>query len=454
MFATLRTIISKIDADYADIRYELLRETRIIFNGAELGEIGSNTTDGYVLRVLKKGGLSTVAFTKEIDAEKAINSALENALLLSRSIKEPIVFAPTEAIKGAFLPPLKEDPRGISIAEKLELTRQYNEIPLKQEGISTTNLQYKEVVRDKYFASTEGSEIREELITTTINGLITSKDGNLIQNVRVGAGGSNGFAILRNREEEFERKTGIALDLLRAKPVDAGVYDVILNPRMAGVFTHEAFGHFSEADLIEDNPTMRDKMRIGAKLGNKVLNIIDDPTIPDQLGFYKYDDEGVTARPVQLLRDGILVGRLHSRRTAASFGEPLSGHSIAEDYRFAPIIRMGNIFIQPGMSSFEELLDELGDGLYILDSKGGETSGENFTFGAQYAYRVKNGKLGEMIRDINISGNLYRTMQDITAIGNDLVLSEIGGCGKGQLNIRSCSGGPHILVNSVVIGGA
>jgi TldD protein len=199
---------------------------------------------------------------------------------------------------------------------------------------------------------------------------------------------------------------------------------------------------------------MREKMRIGAKLGSNVLNIVDDPTMPDQLGFYKYDDEGVPGRPVQLLRDGILAGRLHSRRTAASFGEPLSGHSIAEDYRFAPIIRMGNIFIQPGTNSFEELLEELGDGLYILDAMGGQTSGENFTFGAQYAYRVKNGKLGEMIRDINISGNLYRTMQNITAIGNDLVLSETGGCGKGQINIRSSMGGPHILVNGVVIGGA
>lgn len=454
MFEPLRAIISKTGADYADIRYEIIRETKILLNGAELGEIGSNTTDGYVLRVLKNGGLSTVAFTREIDAERAIKSALENALILSRNIKEPVVFAPTEAIKGTFLPPLKEDPRGISIEEKLDLTRHYNDIPLKQEGISMTNIGYKEVIRERYFASTEGSEIREDLVTTTIGGQIASRNGDVIQNVRVGAGGSNGFSILRNREEDFERKTGIALALLKAKPLQAGVYDVILNPNMAGVFTHEAFGHFSEADLIEDNPTMREKMKVGAKLGNSVLNIIDDATMPDQLGFYKYDDEGVMVRPVQLLREGVLVGRLHSRRTAAAFGEPLSGHSIAEDYRYDPIIRMGNIFIQPGTNSFEGLLEELGDGLYILDAKGGQTSGENFTFGAQYAYRVKNGKLGEMIRDINISGNLYRTMQNITAIGNDLVLSETGGCGKGQLNIRSCHGGPHILMKSVVIGGA
>jgi len=153
------------------------------------------------------------------------------------------------------------------------------------------------------------------------------------------------------------------------------------------------------------------------------------------------------------MKQGVLTGRLHSRRTAAAFGEELTGHCIAEDYRFAPIVRMGNIFIEPGASTLEELLATLGEGLYILDAKGGETSGEGFTFGAQYGYMIRNGKIGEMVRDINMSGNLYQTMKNITGIGNDLVLSQTGGCGKGQLNIRSCHGSPHILMNAVVIGG-
>jgi len=111
--------------------------------------------------------------------------------------------------------------------------------------------------------------------------------------VRVGIGGSQGFALLRDQEEEFEKKTSIALQLLKARPVEAGVYNVVLNPSMAGVFTHEAFGHFSEADLIEDAPTLREKMQMRAQLGNDILNITDDPTLPNQLGFYKYDDEGL-----------------------------------------------------------------------------------------------------------------------------------------------------------------
>jgi TldD protein len=453
MFETLRLMLSKARTEYGDIRYEIKKETKIVFNGRELFHIGSNATDGFVIRMLKNGGLSSVAFTRPEDAETALRTAEENAGLMARHLKHPVRFSKADAIKDTFLPGIDEDPRHITIDEKLQLTRRYNGIPFMHEKIATTTISYSEIIREKYFVTTEGTEIREDLITTSLGGMITSKDGTLTQNVRVGAGGSHGFRLLRNQEEEFEKKTAIALDLLKAKPVSGGTYNVVLNPDLSGVFTHEAFGHFSEADLIEDSPTMRERMQIGSLLGNEALNITDDPTMPRQLGFYRYDDEGIEARPVSLMKQGVLAGRLHSRRTAAAFGEELTGHCIAEDYRYAPIVRMGTIFIEPGKNRFEDLLLMLGDGLYILDHKGGQTSGENFTFGAQYGYIVKGGRKGEMVRDINISGNLYHTLKNITAAGDDLVLSQTGGCGKGQLNIRSCHGGPHILVNNVVIGG-
>jgi TldD protein len=457
MFDKLLKILNKVDADYADVRHEVKKETVISFSGKELTQIGSNSTDGYVARVLKDGGMSSVVFTKESDAERAIRTAVGNARLIAEGIEEPISLARSEAAKDIFLPALTEDPRKVPISEKLELVRKYNDIPLAHEKVATTSISYEEVIREKHFVNSEGTEIREDLVTTRLLGEIISKDGNLAQNVRVRAGGSNGFSTVRNQEKYFEGQTAIVLDLLKAKPVEGGTYNCILNPSLAGVFTHEAFGHYSEADLIKGLPAMREKMKIGSKLGNDVLDIIDNPTLPNQLGFYKYDDEGVKARPTQLMKNGVLTGRMHSRRTAAEFGEPISGHCVAEDYRFPPMIRMGIIFIEPGTHSFEELTDMLEDGLYILDAKGGATSGESFTFGAQYGYMVKGGKVTQMVRDINISGNLYQTLKDITAVGNDLVLSKVGGCGKGpvlQTNIRSCSGGPHILVNNLVIGGA
>lgn len=453
MFNDLKNLLAKIDAFYADIRYEIIQDTKIDFDGKDITQMTTNSTDGYVLRVLKNGGLATVAFTKLTDAEKAIKTACENAVLIGKRNKEPVRLAPTEVIKDTYQPKLTIDPRTVSLEEKLKLLKRYNLLPYQNPKIATTQMSYGERIREKYFLSTEGIEIQEDLITTRVVGAIVASEGNITQRVPIGFGGSNGYACLLAREAEIEEKTKIAIDLLKAKPVIAGTYRVILNQRLAGVFTHEAFGHFSEADIIEDSPSMRQKLQIGAKLGTEILNIKDDPTQTNQLGHYKYDDEGVKARPTQLMKDGILVGRLHSRRTAAAYCEPLTGHAIAEDYRYPPIVRMGCIFIEPGKETFDDLVQKLDNGLYLLNPMGGQTAGENFTFAAQYGYEIKNGKITDMIRDINMSGNLYQTLNSISAIANDLTFTEIGGCGKGQLNIRSCYGAPHLLCEQVVIGG-
>jgi len=453
MFEKLKRIISKAHADYVDIRYEVMKVSSVSFSGRELNTIGSNTSDGFVVRVLKGGGYSTVSFTKEADAERAVKTAVENAEIIAANIDKPVNFAPADVIKDEFVPYLQEDPRAISIEEKLALTKKYNELALCHEKVVNTQIGYADIYREKFYLNREGTEIREELVTSRCAGSITTREGNLTQSMSFSSGGSDGFYNVRNQEAQIEERQKLAVDLLKAKPVNSGVYNVILNPSLAGVFTHEAFGHFSEADIVESLPAMRAKMQIGNKMGNDILNIVDNATMSNQLGLYKYDDEGVAVRKVQLVKNGILSGRLHNRRTAAEFNEPISGHNIAEDFRFAPIVRMGTIFIEPGKSTFNELLSQLQDGLYLLFAKGGQTAGENFTFGAQVGYVVKNGKISEMIRDINISGNLYQTLLNINAIGNDFELSKAGGCGKGQTNIRSTHGGPHILINNLVVGG-
>jgi TldD protein len=453
VFDKLEKMLGLVRADYADLRYELVRETGIDYSGRELTGLSASSTDGYVWRVLVNGGWSEVSFTKPEDAERAARSAVENAELLVRGGARPVRLAPSPPVQDEYRPTLKEDPRQVPAEAKLELLRRYNDIALDHPKVATTQAGYWDLTRDKYFVSTEGARLREDLVTTRISGSIVTKEGGLTQTVRFGFGGSDGMARLRNREAEMAERAKIAVDLLGAEPVKGGEYRVVLDQSMAGVFTHEAFGHFSEADIIEDNPTMRDKMRIGEKLGSDALSITDDPTRPGQLGFYRYDDEGVAACPVALMKKGVLAGRLHSRRTAAEFGEPITGHCVAEDYRYAPLIRMGCIFIEPGDKTREELFGLLGDGLYVCNNMGGATSGENFSFGAQFGFEVKNGRPGRMLRDINTSGNLYATMKGISAVGSDLTLREVGGCGKMQMNWRSCNGGPHVLVDSLVVGG-
>jgi TldD protein len=452
--ADIGEFVQAAKVDFLDVRYEVKSETVVHFSGRDLKEIGENATDGYVVRVFNKGGMADLTVTDERDLEKAVELATDAANLIAKRAEKKMRLADAPPVKGCVRPKLDGDPGKASIEDKLELVKHYNDIVLGMPGISTTEMEYFEVCRQKRYVSSEGADIHQELVTVGIGGSIIAKRGPLVQNVRVAVGGADGTRRLRDRDGVFEDKARIARGLLTARAVKGGKYDILLNPGMAGVFAHEAFGHFSEADSIEHNKAFRERMRIGTKLGSRHVTIIADSTMPKTLGFYKYDDEGMAVRPVELMKKGVLTGRLHSRRTAAEFDEPISGHCVAEDYNFAPIIRMGTIFIKPGDRKFDELLEDVRDGLYLCDPKGGQTTGDNFTFGTQYGHLIEDGRLGAMVRDTNVIGNLFTTLANIRAVGSDFKLSERGGCGKGaQTNIKSAHGGPHMAVKDMVVGG-
>lgn len=453
MLEKLKEMISGSEADYIDIRYELKRETSVAVAGPELKKAGSSTTDGYVVRALKNGGFSSVTVTSGSDVPEAVKLAVQGASAMAGGGKT-VSLAPAEPCVDHVEPSLQGDPADVPLSEKISLLKKYNDLMLEKPEIANTNMSYSEVDREKFFVSSEGTSIRERVCTVSIGGEVVARRGDLTQNIRAAVGGANGMASLYNREDVFTERADLARQLLDARPVKGGTYDVVINPGLTGVFIHEAFGHFSEADIIEDNPPLREKMALGATIGSEGATIMADSTIPGQVGFYKYDDEGTPVRKTALMVKGVLRGRLHSRRTAAEFGEPVSGHAVAEDHRYEPIVRMGTIYLEKGEMSFDELLKQMGSGLYLCDGKGGQTSGENFTFGAQYGYLVENGEIKEMIRDINIMGNLFKTLGNIEAVDDKMVLSERGGCGKGQMNIKSGYGGPSVLIRSMVIGGA
>jgi len=249
-----------------------------------------------------------------------------------------------------------------------------------------------------------------------------------------------------------------AQELLAAEPAKAGTFPVILDQSESSVFIHEAFGHLSEADGLQNNPAFRKRLQLDATLAKPILTVTDDPTLPGHPGSYTIDDEGVRGARTHLITKGVLTGRLHSRETAAEFDEPLSGNMRAVDIQFTPIVRMSNISIEPGENTFDEMVASIDNGYYLVGAKGGQTSGDQFTFGAQWGYRIENGKLGPMVRDINMSGELFSTLEAISMIGNDRKFGERGGCGKGgggpmQLNRKSGSGAPHIKIDRVTVGG-
>jgi TldD protein len=237
--------------------------------------------------------------------------------------------------------------------------------------------------------------------------------------------------------------------------VKGGDYTVVLDPILAGVFVHEAFGHLSEADHVYENPKMRDIMVLGERFGEKHLNIVDGAAVPGLRGSYKYDDEGVPSTKTDLIREGVLVGRLHSRETAARMGERTTGNARALNYTFPPIVRMTNTYIEPQKGvTFNDVIAGIKDGIYAKNWYGGMTSMEMFTFSAGEAYRIRNGRIEELVRPVVLSGNLFETLKNIDAIGDDLDMNQGGGCGKGgQMPLPVTNGSPHIRIRKCLVGG-
>ncbi|HID43187.1 MAG TPA: TldD/PmbA family protein, partial [Archaeoglobaceae archaeon] len=175
-----------------------------------------------------------------------------------------------------------------------------------------------------------------------------------------------------------------------------------------------------------------------------------DPSILE-FGFCPFDDEGVKSRKKVIIKDGVLENFLHSRETAAKVGgTPGNARSqgVAE-----PLVRMSNTYLDEGDWSFEELLREAGNGVYLVGSRGGETNPATgyFHFSAQYGYLIENGEIAEMIRDVSLSGNTLEILNSIK-LGKEIKFDP-GFCGKeGQL-VPVSDAAPFSLVKAVV-GGA
>jgi TldD protein len=342
----------------------------------------------------------------------------------------------------------------IPLADKKALLDEYNDIIWRTARIQTSSIGYSDGRKKVVFLNSEGSFIVQERADVAIRlTAIAAKDGE-VQQVGLSLGSRGDFSTITNLHDQVREMAENAVALLSAPEVKGGEYTVVLDPILAGVFVHEAFGHLSESDFVYENDKMREIMTLGKQFGQPVLNIVDSAHRPGLRGSYKYDDEGTPSVDTYLIREGKLTGRLHSRETAAKMGEKPTGNARAINYRFPPIVRMTNTYIEPGKTTFEEMISDIKEGIYAKNWYGGMTSMEMFTFSAGETYMIRDGKVAEAVRPVMLSGNVFTTLQNIDSIGNDLDMNEGGGCGKGgQMPLPVSNGSPHIRIQKCLVGG-
>ena len=452
MEQAIKRALKSVKADYVEIRLQEGYATGINYVGKELETISEGNVIGGSVRALVNGGWGFAAFNDIENLTDYVHSAVEQARLLGGGDASLVPVPPsTDHVR----PQVELDPKDVSLNDKHDLCKKYNDIILSHKDIQTTNVRYADGHGTTYFGNSEGSLIVQETIFCGAMVLAMAKDGMNVQRAWESVGDLRGYRNVLGLEEKCEEVARKAIEQLAAKPVEAGIYTVIADPRLSGVFAHEAFGHLSEGDFIYENKKLKEIMQIGKRFGRDDLSIVDDGSLAGEAGYNKYDSEGTPTHKTYLIKDGILTSRLHSRETAIMMHEKPTGNARAISYANEPIVRMTNTYIEPRDWTFEKMLEDTPDGIYCIGSVGGMTNTEMFTFSAAEAFRIKDGKLAERLRDVVLTGNVFQTLMDIDAIGDDMALfGGLGGCGKGgQSPLRVSDGGPHIRIRNVVIGG-
>ncbi len=445
--------LKKSTADYAEIRAEFTDNTALTYRGPEIDRAESSSCCGGIVRACTKGGWGSAAFDSVEDLDRQVEEACRCAALVGHGTTELAQVEPVDAERPA---QLERDFRGIGLDEKVRLMGSYNDIILGAgPAIESSYVVYMDSFRRVHFASTRGAYYMEERPQVGCFLVATARDGALVQRAHSSTGSPTTYGIVVGLEEKAREVAERAQALLKAPQPEGGPHTVILNPRMAGLFTHEAFGHLSEADFIHKNPKLRELMAIGREMGPANLNIIDDGTLSDRVGGHAFDDEGTPTHKTYLIKEGRLAGHLHSLETAARMGAQPTGNARAVHWTDPPIVRMTNTYIDNGDTPVDELFDGVDKGVYACDGHGGQTAFEMFTFSASYGHRIENGQKGELLRDVILTGNVFETLKSMDGIANDLTVPEgLGGCGKeNQSPLPVSFGAPHVRIRNVVIGG-
>ncbi len=435
---------------FCDLRYQVFELTTIKGTKAEIDAAQVVRKCGGNVRALVGGAFGTYCFTDEND----VDNAFSEALLASRLVSGNKALQALEVNVDYVRVSPKVDPRQISIEDKKALLQSYMDIFMSYDEIVNLETEYYEQFTDTLVLNNKGTEVRQEELICGISFRITSKRGALTQITRLSFGGSEDYELLSHQEEAVHDKAKQTVALLDAEPVKGGNYDVVLDSDVSGLFIHEAFGHLSESDSLIGNAALAKTMTLGTTFAVDTFNVYDDPTLAGFPGSYTYDHEGTKAKRTPLIEKGKLAGRLHALESASLMGEVATGHARAKNFGFTPIVRMGNIYIDKGTHTLEEMIASIDSGLYLFGSAGGQTTGDTFTFAVQGAYKIEGGKLTGMVRDLALTGHLFSTLKNIEMIGDSVSFSKAGGCGKGgQILIQSGKGSAPIKIRQMGIGG-
>jgi|Deesub1362A_J573_1020465.scaffolds.fasta_scaffold00052_119 TldD protein len=340
---------------FQDTRNVNTESLRIVLENGKVDDISYSKSNNTITRVFKNG-----FWGYHINCNN--RKAMENLLTIEETCKDEQkpygILYPKERPKNTYYKP-KIDQRDIDTEEKIRFLK---EIDVK--NVKSVKISYFEESTWTHYQNEE-FEVSSYYPRIGVSILCIARSGNILQMAKESRAMIGGWELVEkwNLQELADKASSRALNLLTAHTVKGGSMRVLLDQQLGGVFIHEAVGHAMEADsVLEGRSILSDTL--GKKIASECLTVVDDPTL-DGFGSYAFDDEGVPSSRHELIKEGVHVGYLHSTETSSILSSvPIGGNARAEGAS-KPLVRMSNTFVVEGDMGLDEMLCELGNGLYL-----------------------------------------------------------------------------------------
>ncbi|MBN3037640.1 MAG: TldD/PmbA family protein [Candidatus Diapherotrites archaeon] len=452
MLDELRAALSVKGAEFIEARAASVWTNDVLIRDNEVERVKSGNSTAYGVRVLVKGSWGFAAGNDMNRMRDIAEAAVKLAKAGGRDALKTEL-AEAEAKQDRIKTKVRKHPLDVALEDKVKALKELAGYGRISKKILTVDAQYIDAYGVNAYVNSEGAAIQQEPVNAFLLFSAYSKGEELFRaNDRVA--GHYGVEVLEGKEGFVENVSKNALLLLKSKLPPKGEMPVVIDPKMAGVFAHEAIGHACEADSVINQRSILEK-KIGMQVGSEHVTIIDDATIPKFFGSYHYDAEGVPAQKKILVEKGVLKQFLHNRETAKRLGTRSTGNARSQSPTEFPLVRMSNTFFDKGDRSIEELLEGMGRGVFVSGMKGGVTEPNTgyFQFAAEYGHLIENGEKTAPLRDITLVGNIVKTLKNVEALGKEWSGGHPGFCGKAGQSVPVSDGGPHIRIGKVLVGG-
>lgn len=351
---------------------------------------------------------------------------------------------------------IKSDPRDVAMEKKISLITRANKAA---RGVSSrirqVTINYQDKIQNVCVATSEGSIARDERIYTLAVIRVVAAEGDILQTGFEPLGGMTGFELFERDsfEETALRIAKKTVMMLSASKIQGGRMPVVISSDAGGTMIHEAVGHGLEADLAQQGLSVYAK-KVGQQIASSLVTVIDDATLPNRRGSFRFDDEGVPSQKTVLVQDGILKRYMYDRLTARKDGVYSTGNGRRESYESRPVPRMTNTLIAPGNDNPEDIIKSVHKGFFVRKMGGGQVNtvtGE-FVFEVSEGYMIHNGQVAEPVRGATLIGNGPEVLMSINMVGTDIGFT-IGTCGKDAQGVPVADAMPTISIPEMVVGG-